>query len=84
MTINLDPPAKYETLEAAVTWVWDQLKLIEGGFNSARTFVHLKSLHAEPAKLKTGLVVLADGTDWDPGTGEGVYVYYADAWHKLG
>lgn len=41
-------------------------------------------LHAAPSKLYTGLTVLADGTDWDPGSGQGVYTYYASAWHKLG
>lgn len=41
-------------------------------------------LHVEPLKLKDGLVVLADGTDWNPGSGAGFYGYYGAAWHKLG
>lgn len=41
-------------------------------------------LHAEPTKLREGLTVGADGTDWDPGAGKGVYTYYDSAWHKLG
>jgi hypothetical protein len=44
----------------------------------------LTELHVAPTKLFTGLTVLADGTDWDPGAGQGVYTYYAAAWHKLG
>lgn len=44
----------------------------------------LTTLHNEPAKPRDGLVVLADGTDWNPGSGAGAYCYYASAWHFLG
>lgn len=41
-------------------------------------------LHVEPIKQYDGLTVGADGTNWNPGAGQGVYTYYAAAWHKLG
>lgn len=44
----------------------------------------LPEFHVEPTKLRDGLTVLADGTNWNPGSGQGVYTYYAGAWHKLG
>ena len=44
----------------------------------------LEERHVAPAKPRTGLIVLADGTDWDPGAGAGVYCYYGSAWNKLG
>ena len=44
----------------------------------------LEELNVAPKKPRTGLTVLADGTNWNPGTGQGVYTYYAGAWHKLG
>lgn len=53
-------------------------------------FAQLTTLHVEPAKRRPGLTVLADGTDWDPGSGAGVYTWYAPddvtpaSWHKLG
>jgi hypothetical protein len=46
--------------------------------------LRLKELHAEPAKPRDGTVVLADGTDWDPGSGAGFYGRYGAAWVKLG
>lgn len=46
--------------------------------------VQLEELHVEPLKPRSGKIVLADGTDWDPGAGQGVYAYYAGAWNKLG
>lgn len=44
----------------------------------------LEELSVAPSKVKSGMVVLADGTHWDPGSGAGVYCYYGSAWHKLG
>lgn len=47
--------------------------------------VQMETLYVEPSKLFDGLVVMADGTDWNPtGGGQGVYVFYGAAWHKLG
>jgi len=40
---------------------------------------------AVPPKPRVGMVVYADGTHWNPGSGEGVYRYGSDAaWHFLG
>ena len=47
-------------------------------------FVRLKELNVQPTKPRSGLTVLADGVNWNPGAGQGVYTYYAGAWHKLG
>lgn len=41
-------------------------------------------LHVEPEKPRDGLVVFADGTDWNPGSGRGIYIYYAAAWNTIG
>ena len=41
-------------------------------------------LHAEPPKPREGQVVLADGSDWDPGSGAGPYMYLGSAWVFLG
>ncbi len=45
---------------------------------------HLDQTHVAPAKPRTGDIRLADGTDWDPGAGQGVYAYYNSTWNKLG
>ena len=46
--------------------------------------VRLVVLHAEPNKYAEGDVVLADGSEWDPGSGAGVYRRSASAWVFLG
>lgn len=60
------------------------LKDIIEYLNNGIDFLMLKKLHKPPAKLRTGMVVLADGSDWNPGSGAGFYGYNAGSWTKLG
>lgn len=84
MTIEFDIPRKFEDTEGLLEWAWQQLQKIEQEFNLPRDFYTLQELHEVPRKLILGMTVLADGTDWNPGAGAGVYTYYGGAWHKLG
>ena len=40
--------------------------------------------HNPPVRLRVGMVRYADGTDWNPGSGEGLYVYKSTGWVLLG
>ncbi len=40
--------------------------------------------YAAPQNPVAGMIVYADGTSWDPGSGEGVYCYYGSTWNLLG
>lgn len=42
----------------------------------------LEVRHVPPDKPRDGMLVFADGTDWNPGAGRGVYVYDG-GWVKL-
>jgi hypothetical protein len=84
MPVELERPGNLTDVARALEWVWSQLVRLEQGFNLPQDFITLKELHTEPARLYTGLTVLADGSDWNPGSGQGVYTYYDGAWHKLG
>ncbi len=37
-----------------------------------------------PPRPRDGDLVYADGTSWNPGSGQGAYIYYGAAWHFLG
>lgn len=50
----------------------------------ATDLVHLDTTTVAPTKPRAGDVRLADGTNWDPGSGAGFYGYYGGAWSKLG
>lgn len=49
-----------------------------------RPFMLLQNLNKAPDKPRDGMIVKADGTNWNPGSGEGFYGYYASAWAFLG
>ena len=36
-----------------------------------------------PAKPREGMLYGADGVNWNPGAGKGVYCYYGGTWTKL-
>lgn len=41
-------------------------------------------LYSAPLKPRVGVLAYADGTVWDPGSGEGMYEFRSDGlWHKL-
>ena len=66
-------------------WILDELRHISDTVSELETdTVTLKEWNAEPAKLYNGLVAYADGTNWDPGSGRGVYAYENGAWKLLG
>ena len=45
---------------------------------------HVDTSNIAPTKPKDGDIRLADGTNWNPGSGQGIYGYYNSSWHKLG
>lgn len=48
------------------------------------TSVELRPTGTEPQRPRAGMIVYADGTNWDPGAGEGIYIYTeAGQWAKL-
>lgn len=39
--------------------------------------------YAEPNKLTEPMIRVADGTSWNPGSGQGIYIYLGGVWSKL-
>lgn len=61
-----------------------ELSEIERAQNEPVFVLQLGVSHKPPAKFRAGMVVEADGTNWNPGAGAGMYVYRAGAWVKVG
>jgi hypothetical protein len=75
----LPVPTKPEDIPA---YLQEELKRISIATNNAADG-NFEVNHIEPTKPREGDVRYADGTDWNPGTGAGVYVYTGSAWSKL-
>lgn len=70
-------PAKTDDLPV---FLEDEFQAVSEGIEEFRLF----KLHVEPDKPYEGQLVLADGTDWDPGSGLGFYGYDGSTWRLLG
>lgn len=76
--VSLPPPVRDPELRNLVDWFFSELQKIERAFNDAQDYLQLKQQHVEPDKIEAGQIVLADGSNWDPGSGKGLY------WVKTG
>ena len=47
-------------------------------------WVQMTVVHNEPDKPRAGMMVEVDGTNWDPGSGAGLYIYRGGAWTRIG
>lgn len=45
--------------------------------------LELRQVDRAPDKPREGMIVSADGTNWNPGAGKGAYEYKAGVWVKL-
>ena len=78
-------PSRSATLDVSslATWVMDELLRISAAFGSVES-VLLPVLNVEPDKPRDGMIILVDGTNFNPGAGAGFYGRSAGAWVKLG
>ncbi len=77
--------APNETVEDLAKWLTDELNKVAATMASLdATIIRFVQLNEEPARLSEGMVVNADGTNWNPGSGVGLYIYRSAAWVKLG
>jgi hypothetical protein len=61
-----------------------EFEKISQALDTANERITLQVLHRAPEKFREGTIVLADGTDWNPGAGVGFYGYHSGTWNKLG
>lgn len=63
-------------------WVQREfLRVAQGAQISERVTFNI--LYAAPPDPVAGMLVFADGTTWNPGSGRGLYEYRTSSWVKL-
>lgn len=82
---SVSPPPTGATAEELSAWMLQELAAL-GNLLHIVSEVQVEELNAAPPKPRTGMVVLADGTNWNPGSGRGYYGYDAGtaSWRFLG
>ncbi len=76
-----EPPTGIDAQVA--DYIITELREIASAFLQVEN-VRLVVLHVAPDKPRNGDIILADGTNFDPGTGAGFYGRSAGVWVKLG
>lgn len=72
------------TLNELTRYVQEELRQIQLAFlNIDLQTIKIVELHNEPIKPEDGLIAFADGVDWNPGAGRGLYQYKSNAWHEI-
>ncbi len=82
MTIRFSPEDSVPDKAGFFAYVYRQFQNIAAAINNLANGTR-EIRYVEPEKKSEGMLVYADGTDWDPGLGEGYYVYRSDGWYKL-
>lgn len=72
-----------ETLEDIRRFVEEELDKL-GAIVNALVDGELEESHVAPGKPRNGMLRYADGTNWDPGSGKGIYHYDGTSWNLLG
>ena len=67
----------------APAWIVRELQRVSQATYGAAPYIQMQVQHKPPEKVRDGFVVLADGSDWNPGAGAGIYARISGAWVKL-
>ena len=76
-----DPPNDPSQLQY---FLINELQKLQQSLVSKKPFIRLETTNVAPSNPREGDIVLADGTDWNPGAGVGFYGYHSSTWNKLG
>ena len=71
------------SLESMRASLQGELSRLSLSLSQPEDYAALNTLYAAPGRIFEGMIVKADGTTWDPGSGAGVYVYIGSAWVPL-
>lgn len=77
-------PSRITDVEGVLRYVQQEFGIIARAFEDFDT-LKLKPRHVAPERPRDGLLAMADGTNWNPGSGKGAYIYKAGTgWVFLG
>lgn len=76
-------PVSSPPREPAAQWAHREFIRLRD-YLAASDLMTLQPTTVAPEKPRLGDIRLADGVNWNPGGGAGVYCYYGSTWNRLG
>ena len=61
-------------------WIINELVRVANAFTTESQTTTIPVLTAAPAKPQIGQIVFADGSNWNPNSGRGLYYYDTGGW----
>lgn len=61
-------------------WISNELVRVANAFTTESQTTTIPVLTAAPAKPQIGQIVFADGSNWNPNSGRGLYYYDTGGW----
>jgi len=84
MSFTPKTPNQDIDIKGVVEHITDLEKRILDGFDTAQfNSINLNELHTTPQKPRNGDIINADGTDYNPGSGQGIYHFNGTVYTKL-
>jgi hypothetical protein len=77
-------PPPSNDLPGLTEYVRTEFDAVANAQSDARDYLQLSVQHKAPARPRAGMLAEADGTDWNPGSGAGLYMYRSSAWVLIG
>lgn len=71
------------TQEQLVAWLQQELSKVRQVLNGKQD-AEVRFRTSPPEKVREGLIAAADGVNWNPGAGAGLYLFRDGTWWKLG
>lgn len=71
-----------DSLEGLREYVQEELEKISKEFNETIA-LDLRTVHQAPKRPREGMIVSADGTNWNPGSGAGAYEFVNGVWRRV-
>jgi len=65
------------------TYLQEELLRIATDLGMVEEGRYMPILYKAPTKPREGMLAIADGTTWNPGSGKGLYEYRNAVWAKL-
>jgi len=82
--LSQDPKAAIGAVNQLSGYVAGELQSVAQASRDSVDVIQLNVLNVAPKKLRDGMLIEADGVNFNPGAGAGCYMRRAGAWVKLG
>ena len=77
------PAVSVQSVEDLRQWIEGELESLSQAFNELNKIIELNPTYVEPTRIKEGMLIYADGANFNPGAGRGTYERRSGAWVKL-